>query len=105
MSNRYEVQKVAFETDIDRGYMLRASYLAPPHQADALIEIFLNGELLRRFLFPAYKIYNLSAHFFDIVNSEIENNPNGYRMAAWDGLSGATIIAPNSLAESEDGHE
>ena len=98
----YEIEKVAFITQEDRGYTLQANYLAPPHQADALIEVRLNGELHRRFLFPAYKIYNLSAHLTDIVDGEIENNPSGYRMAAWDGISGATVISPRS-EEANDG--
>lgn len=37
---------------------------------------------------PAYKIYNLQAHFSDIVDGEIENSDSGYQIAASTGLEG-----------------
>ena len=90
----YEVDKVAFDSSKQkyRGYWVRASYLIKPHSGDSLIEIFKEDKMVRRFIFPAYKIYNIGAHFSDIVDSEIDKNTNGYEMAAWDGLSGATVI-------------
>jgi hypothetical protein len=98
MSNHIDdsviVDSVAFENldKPDRGYAIRASYLAEPNDGDALIEIFKDGQPLREFLFPAYKIWNLAAHFSDIVDGEIEQSASGYEMAAWDGISGAAII-------------
>jgi len=85
----YVVESVAFEgpKTPDRGYTMRASYLKEPHDGDALIELMKDGEPLRRFLFPAYKIYNLQAHFTDIVDGEIENSAKGYEMAAWNVIS------------------
>jgi len=93
----YIVESVAFEgpKTPDRGYTIRASYLKEPHASDALIEVMKDGQPLRQFLFPAYKIYNLQAHFRDIVDSEIENSANGYEMAAWNGISGAVFLMPN----------
>lgn len=90
------IDKVAFDTSEqpDRGYSARASYLKEPNDRDALIEIFKDGLLIRRFLFPAYKIYNIPAHFKDIVDGEIEHSDSGYIAAAWDGISGATILSP-----------
>lgn len=90
------VDKVAFEGPPggDRGFTVRASYLIPPNDGDALIEILKDGKLHRRFIFPAYKIYNIAAHFKDIVDGELEQSASGYKMAAWDGISGATIILP-----------
>ena len=101
-AKRYEADKVAFENldKPDRGYAVRATYTKPPHNGDALIEIFRHGEVLRRFLFPAYKIYNIAAHFTDIVDGELENNPSGYRMAAWDGISGAVFIDPGGSGDA-----
>ncbi len=92
-----EVESIAFEgpNTPDRGYTIRASYLKTPHNGDALIEVMKNGALYRRFLFPAYKIYNLQAHFGDIVDGEIEKSAKGYEMAAWDGISGAVVLLPN----------
>ena len=60
-----------------------------------MIEVMKDGQAVRKFLFPAYKIYNLQAHFRDIVDGEIENSSKGYEMAAWDGISGAAFIVPH----------
>ena len=95
-----EIDAIAFEgpKTPDRGYTLRASYLKAPRNGDALIEVMKDGQPLRRFLFPAYKIYNLQAHFRDIVDGEIAKSAAGYEMAAWDGISGAMFILPNAEA-------
>lgn len=85
------IEKVAFETPVDRGFSAKASYLVHP-KGDALIEIFLDGEKLRWFLFPAYKIWNIAAHFSDIVDSEIAGNKIGYDMAAWTGFTVLSTI-------------
>ena len=92
---RYEVTSVAFDgpkSGPDRGYTVRASYLQPPHAGDALIEIFKDGQPLRCFLFPAYKIWNIAAHFSDIVDGEIEGNASGYERAAWNGITGTIVL-------------
>jgi hypothetical protein len=90
-----QVEKVAFESkDPDRGYTCRASYLKDPDD-DALVEIFKDGAPVRSFLFPAYKVWNIAAHFSDIVDGEIENSAAGYQMAAWNGISGGTFVLPD----------
>jgi len=91
-----EIEKIAFEgpKEPDRGYTVKASYLKQPNEGDALVEIFKDGQLLRQFMFPAYKIWNIAAHFRDIVDGEIEKSAKGYQMAAWDGISGAVVILP-----------
>lgn len=92
----YEIESIAFEgpKEPDRGYTVRASYLKKPHDGDALIEVMKDDVVIRKFLFPAYKIYNISAHFSDIVDGEIEKSSRGYEMASWDGISGATFLIP-----------
>jgi hypothetical protein len=40
-----------------------------------------------RFLYPAYKIYNIAAHFEEIVDGELEGNDGGYRAASWNGIT------------------
>ena len=84
----HDIEKVAFEgpRTPDRGYTIRASYLKPPKSADALIEVLKDGNIVRSFMFPAYKIYNLQAHFGEIVDSEIAKDDNGYRQAVWPGI-------------------
>lgn len=91
------VDSLAFEgptSGPDRGYTVRASYLKEPHKGDALVEIFKDGQPLRSFMFPAYKIWNIAAHFRDIVDSEIEKSASGYVMAASDGLGGYAPMTP-----------
>ena len=87
-TDKYVIEKIAFEgpKNADRGYTAKASYLKEPNDGDALIEIFKDGQPLRKFLFPAYKIYNIQAHFTDIVDGEIEKSTRGYEMAAWYGI-------------------
>jgi len=79
-----EVEAVAFEgpNTPDRGYTIKAIYLKPPHSGDALVEINKDGEKVREFLFPAYKIYNLQAHFSEIVDSEIAGGRSSSRSNA-----------------------
>lgn len=100
----FEIEKVAFDSSAtpDRGFSVRASYLKPPHQADALIEIFRDGRGIRAFRFPAYKIYNIAAHFRDIVDGELENNLGGYQKAAWNGISGLNLITSSPNSENKD---
>lgn len=96
-----EIESIAFESKRpDRGYTVRARYLKHP-KGDALIEIFRDGNPLRAFLFPAYKVWNIAAHFTDIVDGEIENSPRGYEMAAWDGISNAVFYMPERDAETD----
>jgi hypothetical protein len=92
-----EKEKLAFERNENyKGYNIKAWYLKEPNNGNALIEIFKDGKIIREFNFPAYKIYNLAAHFEDIVESEIAQNTKGYEEAAWDGISGATIFIPDN---------
>ena len=93
----YVVDSLAFEgpkSGPDRGYTVRASYLKEPHKGDALVEIFKDAQRLRQFTFPAYKIWNIAAHFKDIVDGEIEKSSSGYAMAASDGLGGYAPMTP-----------
>ena len=76
----------------DRGFNAKAWYLKDiaESKGDALIEIRKKDKLLRQFLFPAYKIWNIPAHFRDIVDGELseENKAKGYKIAASTGLEG-----------------
>lgn len=82
---KHEIESIVFESkQPDRGYTVKAFYLV--NSSDALIEIFKDGQPLREFLFPAYKVWNIAAHFRDIVDGEIANSAHGYELAAWTGL-------------------
>lgn len=84
-----EVEKVAFQNldKPDRGYAVRASYLKEPNGGDALIEIFKDGAVIRSFKYPAYRIWNIAAHFSEIVDGEVEKHDGGYRAADWNGIT------------------
>lgn len=92
--------RIIFEgpKDTDRGYTIRASETEPVSQ-DYLVEIMKEREIVRSFLFPAYKVYNLLAHFSDIVDSEIEKNSHGYNLAASNGFGGMFLLAKEQEPE------
>jgi hypothetical protein len=83
-----EIEKVAFEGPYEpyKGFTIRATYLKNP-KGDALIELMRDGTLVREFLYPSYKIYNLQAHFREIVDGELEGHDGGYRAASWNGIT------------------
>jgi hypothetical protein len=54
------IEKVAFEGE-KRGYKFKATYLTEP-KGEALIEISKDDKIVKEFLFPSYKIWNISAH-------------------------------------------
>ena len=65
-------EKVAYDTASapDRGYSVRAIYLGDSQ--DARIEISKDGAICRTFLYPAYRIYNIAAHFDEYVDQILE---------------------------------
>jgi hypothetical protein len=54
-----------------RGYQVRAHYLKPPDNQDALVEVLKDGEIVRSFRYPAYRVWNVAAHADDLID-EIE---------------------------------
>jgi len=74
----------------DRGFSVTAWYLLDTTESAgaALIEISKDSVLVRRFEMPSYKIWNIAAHFGDIVDSEIAKDTEGYELATSDGLGG-----------------
>lgn len=85
------IKKETPEFDItDRDFNIKAWYVQDDEQykGDALVKITKDGQPLREFLYPAYKIWNLAAHFEDIVDSELENNIDGYFIAGSTGMGG-----------------
>jgi len=84
--DKIKIEKVAFEFK-ERGYIFKATYLEKP-KGDALIEISKEGKIVREFLFPAYKIYNIAAHAFDIIDGLEKENNSGLLIAGSDGLGG-----------------
>jgi len=64
----------------DRGFNVKAWYLNDD-SGNALVKITKDGKLHRKFNWPAYKIFNISAHFEDIVDGELKDNLSGYEIA------------------------
>lgn len=81
----------------DRGFNVKCWYLKDTLESkgDALVIITKDEKVLREFIYPAYKIWNIAAHFRDIVDSELENTNEGYKTAGSDGLGGC--IMPEKL--------
>ena len=91
MDRKKEREKPEFGIH-DRGFNVKAWYLenTETSKGDALIEVRYEGVLIREFLFPAYKIWNIAAHFKDIVDGELskDEKDKGYKIAASTGLEG-----------------
>ena len=80
------IEKEAFNTFTD-GYQFIATYLKEP-KGEALIEIKKEGIIVKEFLFPSYKIWNIAAHAQDIVDGLKEESEEGILMAGLTGLGG-----------------
>ena len=82
-------ENIVFDVN-DRGFNAKGWYLknTDDSKGDAFIEIKYKDEIVKQFLFPAYKIYNIPAHFGDIVDGELsmDDKERGYRIAAWNGI-------------------
>lgn len=85
-------EKEAFDFE-ERGYHFTAWYLVEP-KGEALVEISKDGEVVKSFLWPAYKIWNIAAHSHDIINGLEEKSDSGLRVAGSDGLGGN--VYPNT---------
>lgn len=79
-------EKIAFENE-HRGYSFKATYLLEP-RGESLIEISKDGKIIKEFLFPSYKIWNIAAHDDDIINGLEEESDSGLLLAGSDGLGG-----------------
>jgi hypothetical protein len=78
--------KVAFD-GVTRGYRFVGTYLVSP-KGEALIEIFKGEELVKRFLWPDYKVWNIAAHAEDIVDGLEAGNSDGLYVAGSTGFGG-----------------
>lgn len=78
----------------DRNFNVKAWYLKNDEKlnicGDALIELRYKNKLVRKLIYPAYKIFNIATHFRDIVDGELSKSEKerGYLIAGSDGLGG-----------------
>lgn len=55
-----------------RGHSVKAWYLAPPDDQNALLEFTApDGQIFQRF-YPAYRVWNISAHFGEMIDAQME---------------------------------
>ena len=94
MNREKKNEKPEFDID-DRNFNVKAWHLKNIEESkgDALIEVKYKDKLIREFLFPSYKIWNIAAHFTDIVDGELskDEKERGYKIAASTGLEGLVI--------------
>ena len=81
-----EIDKIAFDEEY-QGYRFKATYLKKP-KGEALIEITKEGDVVKEFLFPSYKIWNIAAHASDIVLGLEQDSEEGLQVAGSTGLGG-----------------
>jgi len=94
-----------YETKPDRGFVFRAWDL-PESTGEALIEVERDGKLVREFHFPAYKVYNIAAHSHDIIQSELDQDAEGYWAAGSTGLGGNVFRrSPSHEAGRKEKHK
>ena len=82
-----EKGKLIYETDPEHGFVFKAWKIIDSIE-DAFIEVYRDNKLIKEFTFPLYKVYNISAHSHDIVQSELNKDVDGYMAAGSDGLGG-----------------
>ncbi len=86
-------ESVAFEQTVS-GYLFRATYLIEP-KGDALIEIEKDGQLVKEFLWPSYKIWNIAAHAHDIAGDLDQQSDEAIYDAGSTGFGG-NVYQPDS---------
>lgn len=77
-----------FETGPHREHTIRAEGSS---DGDARVFIKRGGAVVREFLYPAYKVWNLAAHYDEIIDGEIERSDEGLRAAGTDLLGGCVM--------------
>ena len=80
------IDKVAFEGDV-RGYHLKVTYFKEP-KGEALVQIIKGNKMVKEFLFPAYKVFNIAAHADDIIDGLEQESDSGLFIAGSTGLGG-----------------
>lgn len=80
-------EKIAFEVE-HKGFKAVGYW---GDGADGRVVVTREGQPFKEFTYPAYKIFNIAAHWIDIVEGELQNSDEGYRIAGSDGLGGCVM--------------
>ena len=54
--------------------------------ADGRVVVSKDGETIKEFEYPAYKIFNIAAHWHDIIDGELEDHGDSWLLAGWSGF-------------------
>ena len=80
-------EKQAFKVEY-KGFTAEAFW---GDDADARVVVTRDGQPFKEFTYPAYKIFNIAAHWQDIVEGELKDSDEGYRIAGSDLLGGCVM--------------
>ena len=80
------IDKIAYDENVG-DYHFKATYLIEP-KGSALIQITKDNKMVREFLFPAYKIFNIIAHAEDIIERLEQKSDSGLFIAGSTGFGG-----------------
>ena len=83
---KFIIDKVVFNEKV-KNYNFKATWLNEP-KGESLIEIIKDDVIVKEFLFPSYKVFNIIAHAQDIIDGLEEKNDNGIYIAGSTGLGG-----------------
>lgn len=59
--------------------------------ADGRVVVTKDGAIVKEFTYPAYKIFNVAAHWRDIIDGELAETGDGWLLAGWSGF-GAYVL-------------
>lgn len=76
-----------------RGYSIEM-FWGEGENARGIVTRDSDGVVIYRFLYPAYKIFNIQAHWSEIVDGELENSNIGWLHAGSDFLGGCVMPDP-----------
>jgi hypothetical protein len=80
-------EKQAFEVE-HKGFIAKGYW---GEGEDGRVVVTRNGQPYKEFTYPAYKIFNIAAHWEDIVEGELQNSEIGYQIAGSDLLGGCVM--------------
>jgi hypothetical protein len=83
-------EKIAFETEY-KGFKAVGYW---GEGAVGRVVVTRDGNPFKEFAYPAYKIFNIAAHWQDIVEGELEGSDEGYFAAGTDLLGGCVMPTP-----------
>jgi hypothetical protein len=63
--------------------------------ADGRVVVTKDGQKIFEFTYPAYKIFNIAAHWTDIIDGELAGTGEGWLKAGWAGFD--AFVLPKEI--------